>query len=305
MRSNYLINVFGPTAIGKTALSIKLAQAFDTEIISADSRQFYKEMQIGTAVPSEEELKLAPHHFIQHLSITDSYSVGDFEMDALEKINELFRKHAVLILTGGSGLYMRSILEGLDNFPEVDPSIRQELNHIYELKGLVPLQEKLKNLDFQTFENIDLLNPHRVIRALEICIGIRKPYSSFLKKEKSKRDFSVIKIGLTAPREEIYSRINKRVNIMMEEGLIEEARHLLPHKDLNALNTVGYKELFAYLEDKCTLEEAVEEIKKNTRRFAKRQLTWLRKEKGIKWFENTTSVDEILEYLIGEMSEKK
>ena len=305
MNTKFLISVAGPTAIGKTALSIKLANAFNTHIISADSRQFYREMQIGTAAPGKEELGAAPHHFIHHISINDNYSVGDFEREAIDKINDLFKDHSVLIVTGGSGLYLKSIFEGLDDFPEVDTSIREELNYIHEDQGLLPLQEKLKILDPQTYLNIDLENPHRVIRALEICMGTGKPYSSFLKREKPDRDFSVIKIGLTAPREEIYSRINKRVDIMMEEGLLEEARRLLPFKDLNALNTVGYKELFAYFEGKCTVDEAVEEIKKNTRRFAKRQLTWFRKEEGINWYEHTTPVHEILDILKKEMSLKK
>ncbi len=302
MKDNYLISVIGPTAIGKTALSIELAKAYETHIISADSRQFYKELQIGTAAPGREELQAAQHHFIHHISIEDTYSVGDFEREAIEKIHDLFKQHSVLILTGGSGLYIKSILEGLDEFPEIDPLVRKELNEIHENKGLSTLQEKLSILDPETFKNIDVENPHRVIRALEICIGTGRPYSSFLQQEKPTRDFQIIKIGLTAPREIIYSRINKRVDFMMDEGLLEEVRRLLPFKDLNALNTVGYKELFAYFEEKCRLEEAVEEIKKNTRRFAKRQLTWFRKEEGIKWFEHTTPLEEILDYLKGEMS---
>lgn len=287
----------GPTAIGKTALSIGLAKAFETHIISADSRQFYREMQIGTAAPDQEELKAAPHHFIQHISIQDNYSVGDFEREATERINKLFRSHQILILTGGSGLYVKSILEGLDDFPDVDPSIRNDLNTIHREKGMHPLQDKLKQLDPQTYNQIDIENPHRVIRALEICLGTGRAYSSFLQKEKSGKDFIVIKIGLTAPREEIYARINRRVDLMMENGLLEEARRLLPYKHLNALNTVGYKELFVFLEGKCSLEEAVEEIKKNTRRFAKRQLTWFRREENIHWFEHTASVQEIVEFI--------
>ncbi len=305
MKDKYLISVIGPTAIGKTALSIEIAKAFKTHIISADSRQFFREMHIGTASPTREELDAAPHHFIHHISIEDTYSVGDFEREAIGKINDLFKLHPVLILTGGSGLYVKSIVDGLDDFPDVEPAIRRELNDIHNRQGILPLQEKLKSLDPESYENIDIENPHRVIRALEICIGTNKPYSSFLQKEKVARNFSVIKIGLTAPREEIYSRINKRVDMMMDGGLLEEAKSLFPYKDLNALNTVGYKELFAFFEGKCTLEEAVEEIKKNTRRFAKRQLTWFRKEEGIKWFEHTTPVDEIFEYLKKEMSLKR
>src|SRR5690606_25811029 len=273
-------------------------------IISADSRQFFREMQIGTAAPEAEELDAAPHHFIHHRSIKDDYSVGDFERDATERINELFKSNQILILTGGSGLYVKSILEGLDNFPEVDPTIRKELNDIHSQSGVLPLQQQLKELDPYTYGNIDIENPHRLIRALEICIGTGRPYSSFLNKQKPEKDFSVIKVGLTGEREEIYARINHRVDLMMQNGLLEEARRLLPYKDLNALNTVGYKELFAFLEGDCTLEEAVEEIKKNTRRFAKRQLTWFRKEEGIKWFDRTTPVNEILEFIKNEMKLK-
>lgn len=302
MNTKYLICVLGPTAIGKTSLSIKLAKSFKTHIISADSRQFFREMQIGTAAPEPEELKAAPHHFIHHKSIEEAYSVGDFQREALEKIDQLFKDHPILILTGGSGLYVKSILEGLDNFPDVDSSIRKELNDINSQQGLLPLQEKLKNLDPETFSRIDIENPHRVIRALEICIGTGKPYSSFLQKEKGKRDFSVIKIGLSAPREEIYSRINKRVDLMTKTGLAEEAKRLLPYKDLNALNTVGYKEMFAYLEGEYSLEQAVEEIKKNTRRFAKRQLTWLRKEEDINWFPHNSPLEDIMKFINNRIS---
>ena len=301
MSTKILISVVGPTAIGKTALSISLAKAFETHIISADSRQFYKEMQIGTAAPNQEELEAAPHHFIQHISIEDNYSVGDFEREAQEKMEDLFRQHAVLILTGGSGLYVKSILEGLDEFPTIDAAIREELNHIHRQQGMHPLQKKLKEFDPQTYSQIDIENPHRVIRALEICLGTGQPYSTFLQKVKPEKDFSIIKIGLTAPREEIYARINRRVDLMMESGLLEEAMRLLPYKNLNALNTVGYKELFAFLEGNCSLEKAVEEIKKNTRRFAKRQLTWFRKEENIHWFEHTTPVKEIIEFIKGKL----
>ncbi len=302
MTNKYLISVLGPTAIGKTSLSIELAKAFKTEILSADSRQFYREMEIGTAAPTAEELAAAPHHFIHHISIKDNYSVGDFEREALKKIYDLFQKHQVLILTGGSGLYIKSILEGLDDFPDVDPKIRMELNRIHENEGLLPLQKKLNDLDPTSHKNIDKENPHRVIRALEVCMGTGKPYSSFLRKGKSERNFTAIKIGLTAPREVIYSRINKRVDLMVEARLVEEARNLLFYKDLNALNTVGYKELFDHFEGNSTLEAAVEEIKKNTRRFAKRQLTWFKKQEGIEWFDSKTPVEEILEYLKNRMA---
>ncbi|CAN5155586.1 tRNA (adenosine(37)-N6)-dimethylallyltransferase MiaA [soil metagenome] len=297
MKTNYLISIVGPTAIGKTALSIELAQAFGTDIISADSRQFYKEMQIGTAAPSPEELHAAPHHFIHHISIHEEYNVGDFERDALAKTGKLFQQKRVVILVGGSGLYIKSLVEGLDDFPETDPQIRLKLNSIVLEQGLEPLQNKLALLDPVTYNNIDLDNPHRIIRALEICVGTGKPYSSFLSQSKIPRNFTPLMIGLTAPREVIYERINQRVDIMMKEGLFEEARNLYKYKDLNALNTVGYKELFEHFEGKQNLEEAVEEIKKNTRRFAKRQLTWFRKAVGITWFDHTAPGEEILEFL--------
>src|SRR5690606_16934439 len=237
-----------------------------------------------------------------HKSIEEAYSVGDFQREALEKIDQLFKDHSILILAGGSGLYVKSILEGLDDFPDVDPSIRQDLNNIHAQQGLLPLQEKLRGLDPATYSRIDIENPHRVIRALEICIGPGNPYSSYLQKGRLSRNFSVIKIGLTAPREEIYSRINKRVDLMTKAGLAEEAKRLLPYKHLNALNTVGYKEMFAYLEGEYTLEQAVEEIKKNTRRFAKRQLTWFRKEEDIHWFPHNSPLEDILKFINNRIS---
>lgn len=297
MNNKTLISIVGPTAIGKTALGIKLAQHFNTEIISADSRQFFKEMKIGTAVPNAAELAAAKHHFIQHISIEDNYSVGDFEREAILKLDELFKKHDVVIMLGGSGLYVKSLIEGLDYFPDVDPSIRESLNNEFEERGIPNLQNKLKELDPEYYKVADVENPHRLIRALEICIGTGKPYSSFLNKEKNSRDFDVISIGLEAEREIIYDRINKRVDIMMEEGLLTEAKRLYPKRHLNALNTVGYKELFEYLDDNLSLEEAVAEIKKNTRRFAKRQLTWFRKDANITWFDYITPINEISTYL--------
>jgi len=297
MKPNYLISIVGPTAIGKTALSIKLAKAFDTEILSADSRQFYKEMSIGTAAPTIKELAAAPHHFIHHKSIEDAYSVGDFEKDALVKTEALFKKHKYLILVGGSGLYIKSLIEGLDNFPKVDPKIRIELNEQFAKLGLEPLQKKLKDLDPVYYEKMDIDNPHRVIRALEICLGTGNSFSSFLDHPKSQRPFKTISIGLTAPREEIYERINGRVDVMMDEGLLEEAEGLYPKRNLNALNTVGYKELFAFLEGNLSKKEALEEIKKNTRRFAKRQLTWFRKDQNIDWFDFKTPAHEIINFI--------
>ena len=284
--SKYLICILGPTAIGKTAVSIDLAKYFDTDIISCDSRQFYKEMRIGTAVPSDEELNQVKHHFIQHISILDDYSVGDYEKDALAKINELFKRKDQLILTGGSGLYQKAVLEGLDHFPQVDKRIRRSLNETYQKQGLKPLQDQLKEKDPDYFEVVDQQNPHRLIRALEICIGTDQPFSSFINKNKqANRNFKVIKIGLTADRQVIYDRIEKRVDKMFALGLLEEARSLYAYRDLNALQTVGYKELFDHFDGSISLDDAKAAIKKNTRRYAKRQLTWLRnKDRDINWF---------------------
>lgn len=283
--NKYLITVIGATAIGKTALSIKLAQHFNSEIISSDSRQFYKEMTIGTAVPSTEELEAVPHHFIQNRSIFDDYSVGQFEKDAVIKLQELFAENNTVVMVGGSGLYTNAVIEGLDYFPEINPEIRIQLNQQIENGELAILQKKLKKLDIKSYNTIEIDNPHRLIRALEICIGTGKPYATFKNKPKEKRTFIPIKIGLTADRELMYSRINKRVDLMLQEGLLEEAKNLYKYKDLNALQTVGYRELFAYFDGNCSFEYAVEEIKKNTRRFAKRQVTWNKKDTAIHWFD--------------------
>ncbi|MCL4116219.1 UNVERIFIED_CONTAM: hypothetical protein GTU68_054106, partial [Idotea baltica] len=279
-----LISIIGPTAIGKTALSIKLANHFKTEIISADSRQFFKEMQIGTAAPTQLELDQAKHHFIHHKSIEDHYSVGAFEKEALEKLNQLYKKHDVAIMVGGSGLYVDAVNKGLDHFPDVDKSIREELNKKLINEGLEPLQNQLKKLDESTYKVIALDNPQRVIRALEICID----------REKNNRIFKTITIGLTAERSIIYSRINQRVDIMIQEGLLDEAKTLMPKQNLNALNTVGYKELFKYFNGECTLDFAINEIKKNSRRFAKRQLTWFKRNDDTFWFDFETPITKII-----------
>ncbi|MEN3324583.1 tRNA (adenosine(37)-N6)-dimethylallyltransferase MiaA [Mariniflexile soesokkakense] len=293
----YLISIVGPTAIGKTSLSIKLANYFNTEIVSVDSRQFFKEMSIGTAAPSKEELAAIKHHFIHHKSIQDNYNVGAFEKDALNTIDNLFKNHNVVIMVGGSGLYVDAITKGLDDFPEVDANIRQTLNSDLETKGLPFLQNQLKELDIASYNSIAIDNPHRVIRALEICIGTGKPYSSFLNKKDINRNFKTITIGLTAERETIYNRINQRVDIMVQQGLLDEVKSLVPYKKLNALNTVGYKELFNYLEGEWTLDFAISEIKKNSRRFAKRQLTWFKRDENTLWFDyladTTTIIEEI------------
>ncbi len=294
----YLICILGPTAIGKTRVSIDIAKTLDTEIISCDSRQFYKEMKVGTAVPSQKELAQVEHHFIQHLSIFDDYSVGEFEKDALEKIDELFQTKNILCLTGGSGLYQKAILKGLDYFPKVDKNIRKKLNYTFENEGIKPLQEQLKQLDPEYFKTVDTQNPHRLIRALEICIGTSKPYSSFISTKKaSNRQFKPIKIGLKADRAIVYERIEKRIDIMFDNGLLKEAQSLYEHRNLNALQTVGYKELFDYFDGKLNLEEAKSEIKKNTRRYAKRQLTWYRKQDDIEWFDYNTDINNIINYV--------
>ena len=293
----FLVSIIGPTAIGKTALSIKLAQHFNTEILSADSRQFYKEMQIGTAAPSKEELASAKHHFIHHKSIHENYNVGAFEKDALKCLDKLFKKQNVAIMVGGSGLYVDAVINGLDDFPEVNSNIRKALNEQLKNDGLITLQNQLKFLDIKTFENIAIDNPHRVIRALEICIGTGKPYSSFLNKGKEKRHFKTISVGLTSERDLIYNRINQRVDLMMNAGLLNEVEQLTDYQNLNALNTVGYKELFNYLNGEWPLDFAISEIKKNTRRFAKRQLTWFKKNENTLWFDYTTPLKTITDTL--------
>ncbi|PKQ46021.1 tRNA (adenosine(37)-N6)-dimethylallyltransferase MiaA [Confluentibacter flavum] len=293
--TKFLISIVGPTAIGKTALSIKLAQHFNTEIISADSRQFFKEMHIGTAAPTKEELAAIKHHFIHHKSIEEPYNVGAFEKDVLQCLETLFKTNNVVIMVGGSGLYIDAITKGLDDFPKVDSNIREILNSDLETKGLPFLQEQLKTLDETSYNNIAIDNPHRVIRALEICLGTGKPYSSFLSKDKAKRDFKTITIGLTADRPIIYNRINQRVEMMVQGGLLKEVESLLPYQHLNALNTVGYKELFNYFNGEWDLDFTISEIKKNTRRFAKRQLTWFKKDNSILWFDYLIDVETIIE----------
>lgn len=286
----YLINIVGPTAIGKTSLSIKLANHYKTEIISADSRQFYKEMSIGTAKPTPEEQAQAVHHFIDFISINKEYSAGTFEEEVIEFLTEFYKKHDVAIMVGGSGLYVKAITHGIDDIPS-DKNIREELNKRFQSEGLEPLKKQLHELDPIHYSKMDIENPQRVIRALEVCLATGKSYSSFRNNESKSRDFEIITIGLEAPRELIYERINKRVDIMMEEGLLDEVTSLLKYKNLNALNTVGYKELFQYLEGKCDLEEAIEEIKKHTRQFAKRQLTWFKKDEHVKWFDISKQSD--------------
>ncbi|AIZ43209.1 tRNA (adenosine(37)-N6)-dimethylallyltransferase MiaA [Cellulophaga baltica] len=290
-----VISVVGPTAIGKTKLAIAIAQEYKTEIISADSRQFFKEMNIGTAVPSPEELAAAPHHFIQHKSILEPYSVGDFERDAIAKLESLFETKDIVVLVGGSGLYVDAVTKGLDHFPEVDAAIRPRLNQELASEGIAVLQNRLKELDPEYFNKVDIQNPHRLVRALEICIGTGKPYSSFLNKDKNKRPFKTITLGIEAEREMIYERINQRVDLMVDAGLIDEVKSLIEHKALNALQTVGYKELFNYFEGLWQLDFAISEIKKNTRRFAKRQLTWFRRATETIWVDFDEEITVIID----------
>ena len=299
----YLITIVGPTAIGKTSLSIALAQHFNCEIISCDSRQFFMEMSIGTAVPNADELASAPHHFIQNKSVFENYTVGDYEKEAITKLDELFLKNDYAVLVGGSGLYVDAVLRGFDEFPEIDPAVRFLVNENYEKLGIDYLQQQLKILDSDYFEKITtenpqtLQNPQRMMRFVEVCLGTAKPYSSFLNQKKNSRNFTPILIGLEAERSVMYDRINQRVALMMKEGLLAEAKALFPYKDLNALQTVGYRELFSYFNGEITLDFAIEEIKKNTRRFAKRQLTWFKRKENTKWFDYLTDRSEIITYI--------
>ena len=274
MKQPKLLYIAGPTASGKTSLAIALAKHFKTEIISCDSRQFYREMNIGTAVPTAEELKQVPHHFVQHLSIHDPYSVGDYTRDALALLPQLFQAHEVVIMVGGSGMYADAVVYGLDEFPEVDPAIRPQLNAIYQQEGIEVLQDLLREHDLRHYHIVDKQNPHRLIRALEISLSAGKPYSSFLGKKQIPDFFTAKTVVIDWEREQLYERINQRVDLMVEAGLEEEARGLLEYQQLNALQTVGYREWFNGQWDR---EKAIEEIKKNSRRYAKRQTTWFRR----------------------------
>ncbi|NMH29112.1 tRNA (adenosine(37)-N6)-dimethylallyltransferase MiaA [Flavobacterium silvaticum] len=297
----YLITIVGPTAIGKTALSIRLAHEFDCEILSCDSRQFYKEMTIGTAVPDAEELAAATHHFIHNKSITDEYSVGDFEKEAIALLDHLFTKRNVAIMVGGSGLYVDAVLKGFDEFPEIDKVIREEITKQFEQHGISWLQNEVGSKDPEYYQSVDRQNPQRLMRALEVCIGTGLPYSSFRNRKKNTRNFESIVIGLDTNRDVLYDRINSRVDIMMREGLLAEAESMLPYRNYNALQTVGYRELFDYFDGKTSLETAIEEIKKNTRRFAKRQLTWFRKNPDVNWFDIGLD-EEIVKFILQTIS---
>ena len=282
-----LLVITGPTAIGKTAAAIELALHLGTEIISADSRQFFREMNIGTAKPGPDELAAAPHHFINNLKITDPYDAGKYESEALQLISGLFKKHEVVILCGGSGMYIDAICKGFDPLPDVSPQYREQLNELFLTGGITALQTLLKKHDPEHYRVVDLQNPHRLIRALEICLATGVTYSSLRKGNPAKRNFRIIKAGLTAEKTLLNDRIDRRVDRMMEEGLADEAESLYPYRHLNALQTVGYRELFECMEGISNIETAVSNIKQNTRRFAKRQMTWFRKHQDITWLDAT------------------
>ena len=289
-----LIVIAGPTASGKTAFAIKMAKALDTVILSADSRQFYKEMSIGTAAPTEEELSQAKHYFVHHISIEDKYDVADYERDAITLLDELFKTHDAVIMTGGSGLFIDAVCNGIDAMPDVTPEIREKVQRLYNEGGLKALQDEVQRLDPEYYNVVDLQNPRRLQRALEVCYQTGQSFSSFRSGNSVQRDFAIKKYAILWDRQQLIERIDKRVDMMMEQGLLEEAKVLYPKRHLNALNTVGYKELFAYFDGDCTLAEAVEQIKIHTRQYAKRQMTWLRKDTGYLWimpedFDNTVS----------------
>ena len=308
---NYLITIIGPTAIGKTSLSIALAQHFGCDIISCDSRQFFKEMSIGTAVPNASELTSAKHHFIQNKSIFENYTVGDFEKEAIAQLDELFLKNNIQIMVGGSGLYVDAVLKGFDDFPDIDNAIREKLNADFEEFGITYLQQQLQKLDSEYYHSIalenpqTLQNPQRMKRFVEVCLATGKPYSSFLNQKKNQRNFTPIIIGLEAERAIMYERINQRVDNMIEEGLVKEAESLFKHKQLNALQTVGYRELFDYFEGQISLDFAIEEIKKNTRRFSKRQLTWFKRTENAIWFDYVTERKTIIDYINSKIKNPK
>ncbi|MDN5214225.1 tRNA (adenosine(37)-N6)-dimethylallyltransferase MiaA [Fulvivirgaceae bacterium BMA12] len=295
-----LLVIVGPTAVGKTDFSIALAKRYKTAIVSADSRQFFREMNIGTAKPGASELREVKHYFINNLSIHDTYNIADFEKEAIDLVTRYFLKNDVLILTGGSGLYIKAVCEGIDNIPGVDPGIRIRLNSLLQEKGLDILVEKLKEHDPEYFQKVDLNNPQRVIRALEVCLGTGKPYSGFLKGRKQDRNFQTIKIGLNLSRELLYDRINTRMDQMISDGLFEEAKELYPFKEGNALQTVGYKEIFDYMDGKYDKAEAIRLLKRNSRRYAKRQLTWFTRDPDIKWF-SPGEPDKVAAYLSSKM----
>ncbi len=299
-QNKYLVIIGGPSAVGKTEMAIEVAKHFNTEIVSADSRQFYKNMTIGTAIPNEKQLEQVTHHFIQHLNIEDIYNAGKYEKECLRLLQKLFKKLDVVVLTGGSGLFIHAIAEGFHKYPEAEASVKNWLNKGYDEKGISFLQQLLKEKDIDTYNDIDLNNPQRLSRALEITMSGAKKFSVYTKKNKSKRNFETIKVALDLPREELYQLINERTDKMMEDGLVEEAKQLHHQRHFNALQTVGYTELFDHFEAKYTLEEAVEKIKQHTRNYAKRQITWFANKGDYKFL--PPDKDEVIKYIEEEMN---
>ena len=287
----------GPTASGKTATAIKLAKAFDAEILSADSRQFYKELSIGTAAPTDEELAQVKHHFVHNLSIEDKYDVADYEKDVLSYLKEYFKTKNVAIMTGGSGLFIDAVCNGLDEIPDISEEVRNRVSRMLEVEGLEALQSEIDRVDNEYFKIVDKQNPRRLQRALEVYYQTGKPYSTFRQRNTAKRDFDIIKLAILWDRDKLIERINQRVDLMMEQGLLDEVKSVYSKRHLNSLNTVGYKELFDYLDGKYTLEQAVEQIKINTRQYSKRQMTWLRKRNDYQWFK-IDEFDEIFNALL-------
>lgn len=297
MSKKHLIVLAGPTASGKTATAIKLAKAFDAEIISADSRQFYKELSIGTAAPTAEELAQVKHHFVHNLSIEDKYDVADYERDVLDFLKQYFKTKDIAIMTGGSGLFIDAVCNGLDAIPDVSDEIREKVQKMLDEGGIEALQYEVERVDNEYFQVVDKQNPRRLQRALEVYYQTGRPYSTFRQRNVAKRDFDIIKLAILCDRDKLIDRINQRVDMMMKQGLLDEVKSVYPKRHLNSLNTVGYKELFDYLDGKCTMEQAVEQIKINTRQYAKRQMTWLRKNNDYQWFK-IDEVDEIIENLM-------
>ena len=296
MKDKYLVVIAGPTASGKTATAIKVAKALGTEIISADSRQFYKELPIGTAAPTPEEQAEVQHHMIHNLNVEDKYDVADYEQDVLNLLKQLFVNHDAVVLTGGSGLFIDAVCKGLDSIPDISEEVRNKVDELYKKGGLIALQNEVERLDPEYYSIVDKYNPRRLQRAVEVCYQTGLTYSSFRKNTIKQRDFKIIKVALLWERSELINRINKRVEIMVKEGLVEEAKAMYPKRYLNSLNTVGYKEIFEYFDGKVSLSEAIENIKINTRQYAKRQMTWLRKNNDYKWF-TIDELDEMLNYI--------
>ena len=296
MNNKHLIVLAGPTASGKTATAIKLAKAFDAEIISADSRQFYKELSIGTAAPTAEELAQVKHHFVHNLSIEDKYDVADYEKDVLSYLKQYFKTKDVAVMTGGSGLFIDAVCNGLDSIPDISDEIRAKVTKMLEEGGIEALQKEVEKVDNDYYQIVDKQNPRRLQRALEVYYQTGQPYSTFRQGNTAKRDFNIIKLAILWDRDKLIERINKRVDLMMEQGLLDEVKSVHPKRHLNSLNTVGYNELFDYLDGKCTMEQAVEQIKINTRQYAKRQMTWLRKRNDYQWF-TAEQTDDMVAYV--------